>query len=84
MAREGAQLGVPSIYCGLRDMKANKILVERGMLFEIEPLLVSDFLLNLYNNKFELMKQNNFREKLNKEWEDLNELIINSIFKIVG
>jgi predicted glycosyltransferase len=33
MAREGAMLGVKSIYCGIRDMKANKLLIDEGGLF---------------------------------------------------
>jgi len=37
MAREAAILGVPSIYCGSRKMKANDILIEKGMLFHINP-----------------------------------------------
>ncbi len=32
MAREGAMLGVPSIYCGTRKMKANELLMAAGLL----------------------------------------------------
>ena len=37
MAREGAMLGVPSIYCGFRNMKANMILENKNILFHVKP-----------------------------------------------
>lgn len=36
MAREGAMLGVPSIYCGMRNMKANEMLMKRGILQHVK------------------------------------------------
>lgn len=37
MSREGAMLGVPSIYAGNRDMPANEILIRKDMLLKLEP-----------------------------------------------
>ena len=37
VAREGAMLGVPSIYAGIRDMPANVIMIKKEMLFKLEP-----------------------------------------------
>ena len=34
MAREGALLGVPSIYCGIREMLANRLLIDKGTLLQ--------------------------------------------------
>lgn len=79
MAREGAQLGVPSIYCGFRDMKANKMLVERGMVFEKEPIDVPDLLKDIFSQKLNLPKQEDFRYELNQEWDDLTQMIISKV-----
>jgi predicted glycosyltransferase len=35
MAREGAMLGVPSVYCGERMMRANDLLIKFGMLHHL-------------------------------------------------
>ena len=79
MAREGAQLGVPSIYCGFRDMKANKILANLGMVFEMKPDQVGVFLERLAQNNIEIEDQDSFRNRLEKEWDDLTELIISQV-----
>ena len=44
MAREGAMLGVPSIYCGIREMAANKVMEEAGLLFDVEIEKVPEFI----------------------------------------
>ncbi len=76
MAREGAMLGVISVYCGSREMKANNFLIEKKKLHWIDPL-------NLVNNIDYLLsneeKQEIFRKKLNNEWEDVNLLLLNLI-----
>jgi predicted glycosyltransferase len=41
MAREGAQLGVPSAYCGHRQMKANDALYELGLMRHVTDLAPS-------------------------------------------
>lgn len=79
MAREGAQLGVPSIYCGFRDMKANKILANLGMVFEMEPDQVGVFLERLVQNDMDIEDQDSFRNRLENEWDDLTQLIISQV-----
>ncbi len=79
MAREGAQLGIPSIYCGFRDMKANKILVDRGMIFENPPEEVPAIIDNILNDKISIPSQEDFRKELERDWDDLTELIISKI-----
>lgn len=79
MAREGAQLGIPSIYCGFRDMKANKILVEEDMLFEKQPEEVSILIEDLLNKKIRVKEQDTFRNELENKWDDITELIISKV-----
>ena len=79
MAREGAQLGVPSFYCGTRDMKANKMLVEYEMIFEKEPNEIPMALKELVENKKKLIDQDQFRKKLQNNWDDLTQLIISKV-----
>lgn len=73
MAREGAMLGVPSIYCGVREMKVNKILIGKKMLYKISSSEVIGFVNEILNGKLNLPEQNIFREQLLKEWIDVNE-----------
>lgn len=79
MAREGAQLGVPSIYCGFRDMKANKILVKENMLFELPPEEIPNKINQLIDSN--INKQDEFRKSLDEKWDDLNELIMSNVKK---
>ncbi|MBD8490472.1 DUF354 domain-containing protein [Echinicola sp. CAU 1574] len=71
MAREGAMLGVPSVYCGIREMKANKLLAEKGLL-KHEPSKRAITPINqLVANGFSKEQQSQTREKLLKEWDDM-------------
>ena len=79
MAREGAQLGVPSIYCGFREMNANKILVDKGMIFEKQPEDVPIFVQSIIDNKVKIKNQNDFRKDLQDQWDDLTQLIISKV-----
>ena len=79
MAREGAILGVPSIYCGSRNMPANKILIDKKMLFKIDPDIISDFLREILQDKIDFADQDDFRKKLDEEWDDVTEVITQKI-----
>ncbi len=79
MAREGAQLGIPSVYCGFRDMKANKVLADEGIIFEEKPEDVPQLIEDLIQKNIETPNQSSFREKLEKEWDDLTQLIISKV-----
>lgn len=78
MAREGAMLGVPSIYAGNRDMPANDILIEMGMLSKIEPenLVIEAKKLMTNSNA---VKQEEFRSRLEREWDDVTALILSKL-----
>ena len=77
MAREGAILGVPSIYCGIRQMKANDIMVERGMLFNSNADEVPNLIQNICEKNFESKEM--FRRKLERDWEDVTGLILKTV-----
>jgi len=86
MAREGAMLGVPSIFCGFRNMKANEVMIDKGMMLKENPENVAVLLNNIIDNSLVFEDQNIFRDKLEKEWIDVGtfvtELIVKEVFKI--
>jgi hypothetical protein len=81
MAREGAMLGVKSMYLGERDMLANTMLMNEGLLKRAD--------VDTFQSKFEAIinsdniqqEQNNFRDVLNKKWIDVTSLILSVIKK---
>ncbi len=80
MAREGAVLGIPSIYCGNREMLANEIMVSKGKLFSVSIEKAPKILSKLIINK-EYVNKDQFREDLNIDWIDVTEFIISRIYK---
>jgi len=84
MAREGAILGVPSIYCGIRNMKANDVMIKKGMLFHKKIDEIPNFINFIINNKLNIMDQDKFREKLAQEWADVNEFILARIKDVLN
>ncbi len=82
MAREGAMLGVPSIYCGIREMAANEIMKEKNLLFQINISEVPNLIQNFLNNEVSALEQNKFRKELDLEWDDVTELIVSSVLDI--
>ena len=80
MAREGALLGVPSIYCGIRLMKANKTMIEKGILFHVDPENIQDSIIKISNN-LNVPIQEEFRKELNDQWDDVTDIIVKKITK---
>jgi hypothetical protein len=73
MAREGAMLGVPSIYCGGREMKANDFLESYGLFIKTNP----EKLFQVISEQFKKeVDQISFQNELNNSWDDINKLII--------
>ena len=79
MAREGAMLGVPSLYAGMRDMLANDILIEKAMLWKVAPEQVVSMAKNLTEGRQQHEEQQQFRELLFREWDDITALILKKI-----
>jgi predicted glycosyltransferase len=71
MAREGAMLGVPSIYCGIRDMRANQLLIDKGLLQHLPGELCLKSINELVKSPFDRVQQIRIREQLLKEWDDM-------------
>jgi uncharacterized protein len=82
MAREGAILGVPSIYCGVRKMAANEMMIGKGMLLHKKiddvPLTVK----HIIANDLKFPAQDDFRARLLHEWVDVTEFIVYQIRNI--
>jgi predicted glycosyltransferase len=82
MAREGGMLGVPSIYIGNRDMPANRILIEKGILFKKSPKELSDIIELIEQGKINLPDQVQFREELLNSWIDVNDFVMEIINRL--
>jgi uncharacterized protein len=76
MAREGAMLGVPSLYCGGREMRANKYLTSYGLFFNSQPEEITDLIPAIIQMK---VNQEEYRSGLLEEWDDINDLILSYI-----
>jgi len=81
MAREGAMLGVPSIYCGFRIMLANKVMQDEKMLLCDTPENTVQLMQQIVDGTFSFECQDIFRGRLREEWEDVTQYTINLIKK---
>ena len=79
MAREGAMLGVPSIYAGNRDMPANEILIRKDMLLKLEPEEVAPTVQKIRDGALQFAGQEEFRNQLFEEWDDVTKLILTKV-----
>lgn len=79
MAREGAMLGVESIYAGIRNMPANEILIQTKKLHKLEKEEIISFVHNHYSSPNE--EQDSFRKKLFNEWDDVTEMVLQKVRK---
>ena len=75
MAREGAILGVPSIYCGSRIMGANTIMIDKGMLFKVDSKSVISTIIKM-DEEYNYNTQKDFRQKLESDWDDMNKFVV--------
>jgi predicted glycosyltransferase len=82
MAREGGMLGVPSIYLGNRDMPANNILMDRGILFRRSASDLPEFIQDLETGSINVPDQDPFRCKLLEAWVDVNQFINSIIIRL--
>ena len=79
MAREGALLGVPSLYVGSREMKANAMMEERKMLFQCAASEAPGLVDGITNKTLTVPAQDEFRAQLLAEWDDITQLIVSQI-----
>jgi uncharacterized protein len=71
MAREGAMLGVPSVYCGTRKMKANDMLIQLDILEHLPTDSALSFINKVIERKFDPEKQTSTRYQLLEQWDDM-------------
>lgn len=71
MAREGAMLGVPSVYCGTRKMKANELLIDFGILQHLPESQMVAPVNQLIDKQFNKSAQNSIRHQLFLKWDDM-------------
>jgi len=81
MAREGAMLGVPSVYCGIRKMKANELLMGLGLLEHLPQEEAIPFINKTIEEDFQEEKQTSVRDKLLQNWDDMNAFMKKQINK---
>ncbi|MBX7227648.1 MAG: DUF354 domain-containing protein [Chitinophagales bacterium] len=79
MAREGAMLGVPSIYCGIREMSANNVLIEKGKLSHFAGHLAINPINQMVDLKGNELEQRSFREKLVQDWDDMIQFMVEKV-----
>ena len=79
VAREGAMLGVPSIYAGIREMPANWIMINKGMLFKLKPDEIVNKVLRIQQDEMDFPDQDEFRKSLAEEWDDVTKLVLHKL-----
>jgi predicted glycosyltransferase len=84
MAREGALLGSRSIYCGSREMKINRGLIQRGLLkkFNDDDELKKEVRLTIDKKESTesiRCRQDSIRNSLLNEWIDINKILFQEI-----
>jgi predicted glycosyltransferase len=71
MAREGAMLGVPSIYCGMRHMKANELLMNKNIMEHLPGKSAVPSINHIIQKDFDKCRQINTRNELLEVWDDM-------------
>ena len=71
MAREGGMLGIPAIYCGFREMKANQILMKEGILKHLPGNAALPVVNQIIEKPFDPSAQDQLRNHLQVKWDDM-------------
>lgn len=71
MAREGGMLGVPAIYCGFREMKANELLMKEGILRHLPAEKALPAINEAITGPFDAPAQVALRNRLQFKWDDM-------------
>ena len=81
MAREGGMLGVPSIYCGFREMKANEMLMKEGILHHLPGEKALPQINRMIEQPFDENQQATLRSALQSKWDDMVQFMKNRIYE---
>ena len=79
MAREGAILGITSIYTGDREMAANSFLIKMGILNNCSIDEINSLLKGIFELNTDFSRQENIRSELTKRFDDLTLFMFNLI-----
>lgn len=71
MAREGSMLGVNSVYCGMRTMKANQLLMDKGLLEHLPGNKAIPYINQTLATPFDSKRQTAVRNGLLSDWCDM-------------
>lgn len=75
MAREGAMLGVPSVYCGFREMKSNDFISKDTNFYSVTGKYLSILVSKLVTEELSMRDQYQIRNNLQNKWNNVTELI---------
>lgn len=81
MAREGAMLGLPSVYCGIRKMKANELLMQMNILEHLPAGSAVPFINMIIGKDFDPEKQTSIRKQLLEQWDDMTAFMKEQIHR---
>ena len=81
MAREASLLGTPSIYTGGRALPVDEDLIKNKCMFKVDELNnVEDIAKNIIKSNWKIKVQNIIKQKIENEWDDTTEIIINNLY----
>lgn len=81
VAREAAMLGTPSVYIGIREMSANQILIDKGLLIKSRLNELNTITNNLLKMGYSAEQKEKKRNQLAEEWDDLTDFILKKILE---
>ena len=81
MAREAAQLGVLSLYCGQREMIANDVMYEHGLMRHSND--ASAIAQELVTAVGSADQQQQTRQRLHDLWDDPTDVLVNALYDAV-
>jgi len=79
VAREGAMLGVPSIYAGIREMPANLIMIKKGMLLKLDAENILETVSKIISGELVFPDQDEFRQMLFEEWDNFTTFLLDKL-----
>ena len=82
MAREGALLGVNSIYCGIRRMEANGFVARYGRLEEAPAPEVPEILHKLLQLEHDEKEQERYRNRMALTWCDTSRFVVDQVLEL--
>lgn len=83
VAREGAVLGVPSLYCGIRDMLVNQELIKLGALKKVDVNSVPEELEKITMMPDPIAYQETMRDKVNDIYIEITDFMVERVLHYI-